>query len=86
MLKFIYTPVFIRQLKKLDEDLLAEVLEKMEMFKNVSSHKSLKVHKLNGKYRNCYSFSVNYEFRVIFSYGKKNVIEILTIGDHSIYK
>lgn len=86
MLSLIYAPVFIRQLNKLDIDFREEVVEKIEMFKDVSNHQYLKVHKLHGKLNNRYSFSVNYTHRIIFEYATKNSINILAIGDHNIYK
>ncbi|HCC06131.1 TPA: type II toxin-antitoxin system mRNA interferase toxin, RelE/StbE family [Candidatus Nomurabacteria bacterium] len=86
MLSLVYAPVFVRQLNKLDENLKEEVVEKNEMFKDVSNHQYLKVHKLHGKLNNRYSFSVNYNYRIIFEYATKNNVNILAIGDHNIYK
>ena len=86
MLSLVYAPVFVRQLNKLDENLKEEVVEKNEMFKDVSNHQYLKVHKLHGKLNNRYSFSVNYNYRIIFEYATKNNVNILSIGDHNIYK
>ena len=85
MLEIIYAPVFLREFKKLEISLQDEVLEKIELFKNSSNHKQLKVHKLKGPLKGRYSFSVNYSFRVVFSYDSKSRINILTVGDHSIY-
>ena len=86
MLDLIYAPAFVRQFKKLPVDLQEEALEKIELFKNTSNHQSLKVHKLHGVFNDTYSFSVNYRFRIIFSYGTKDEIYILSIGDHEVYK
>ena len=86
MLKLVYAPIFVRQFKKLNGDLKEEVWEKIEMFKDVSNHKILRVHKLNGPFDGRYSFSVNYNFRIVFSYGKKKEANLLAIGDHDVYK
>lgn len=86
MLSLIYAPIFFRQFNKLEKDLQEDVLEKIEMFKDVSNHQYLKVHKLHGKLNNHYSFSVNYTHRIIFEYAKKKSVNILAIGDHNIYK
>lgn len=85
-MEVIYKPIFIRQFNKLGKDLQEEVLEKVELFKDVSTHQVLKVHKLNGKLKNYYSFSVNYRYRIIFEFKTKNIVHILSIGDHDIYK
>lgn len=85
MLSLIYAPIFVRNLNKLENKLQDEVLEKIEISKNPDNHKQLKVHKLRGHLKDCYSFSVNYRYRVLFSYLNKEEVNILAIGDHDIY-
>ena len=85
-MKILYKATFIRQFDKLEKDLQDEIIEKIELFKNVSNHKNLKVHKLKGKLCDCYGFSVNYNYRIIFEYIKKDEAHLLSIGDHDIYK
>lgn len=85
MLELIYAPSFVKQFKKLPAALQEEALEKLELFKDLGKHKSLKVHKLKGDLKDRYSFSVNYSFRIIFSYGKGEIRYILAIGDHDVY-
>jgi plasmid maintenance system killer protein len=86
MINFIYAPVFIRQFNKLEKDLGNEVLEKIELFKNKDNHSLLKVHKLHGRFKNSYSFYVNYKIRVVFMWGDEEEAILLAIGDHDIYK
>ena len=86
MINFIYAPIFIKQFNKLDKDLKEEVLEKIELFKDKDNHNLLKVHKLHGKFKENYSFYVNYKIRIVFMWIDKNEIGILSIGDHDIYK
>jgi mRNA-degrading endonuclease YafQ of YafQ-DinJ toxin-antitoxin module len=81
-----YKPSFIREYNKLPLELQEEVLEKIELFKNPANHKQLKVHKLHGVFANCYSFSVNYKYRIVFSRDSKTVCSFLAIGDHDVYK
>lgn len=74
-------------LKALPHDLQEEAIEKIEVFKDVKSHKSLKVHKLRNRLRGRHSFSVNYKTRIVFKYvGKPKEALLLAIGDHDIYK
>ena len=56
-MKILYKATFIRQFDKLEKDLQDEIIEKIELFKNISNHKNLKVHKLKGKLCDCYGFS-----------------------------
>ena len=80
-----YKPIFIRQFNKLPIILQEEIYEKIDQFKIVSNHNRLKVHKLRGKFKNFYSFSVNYKYRIVFEYDTKTKVNFLGIGDHEIY-
>jgi plasmid maintenance system killer protein len=86
MIKLIYAPIFIRQLGKLGKELQNEAIEKIGLFEDESNHKALKVHKLHGSFKNKYSFSVNYKYRIVFMWQSKSEAALLAIGDHAIYK
>lgn len=81
-----YAPAFLRKLKKLEPDLREEAIEKIALFASEENHKNLKVHKLKGRFDECYSFSVNYKTRIVFMHIAKNEAILLAIGDHDIYK
>ncbi len=71
----------------LDEDLQERVIEKIELFKNPENHKNLSVHKLHGKLKKIYSFSVDRKYRIVFQCGKNKKEDILlVVGDHGVYK
>ena len=82
-----YSPKFIRLLNVLPARLQDEVVEKIALFKNTRHHTALKVHKLHGRLKEQYSFSVNYQIRITFVYLPKKPKEayLLTIGDHEVY-
>ena len=84
-MKILYKPTFIRQYKKLPKNLQIEIKEKIELFKKNPKHPFLKTHKLKGKLKNFFSFSVNYEYRIVFQYNKKNTV-LFAVGDHSVYQ
>ena len=86
MYKVSFKPSFIRQVKRLERGLFEEILEKIEYLKNKENHYFLKVHKLHGKFTDCYSFSVDYGIRIIFKFESKSEIVLLAIGDHDIYE
>jgi addiction module RelE/StbE family toxin len=85
-MNIVYTPKFIRQYKKLPEALQEEVKEKIELFKADQNHPFLKTHKLKGELKKYWSFSVNYQYRIIFEYDSKETIALLKVGDHHIYQ
>ncbi len=86
MLQFIYAPHFVRQFKRLPPELQEETIEKITLFKQNKNHDRLKVHKLHGRFSDCYGFSINFKTRIIFEHISKNKIAFLAVGDHEIYQ
>lgn len=83
-----YSPTFVKMFKVLPDALQEEVVEKIKLFKNPIHHKSLKFHKLSGRLKDRYSFSVNYKTRIVFCYlaTKPRLAYLLAVGDHAVYE
>jgi len=81
-----YKPTFLRDFKKLPAELQADAKDKIELFKNTDNYKKLKVHKLKGKLKTYYSFSISYSHRVVFEYQNKQTVTFLAVGDHDVYR
>lgn len=80
-----FSKKFLRELKKLPHYIQEETYKKVDLFKDRKNHSSLKLHKLHGKYDDCFSFSVNTKIRIITLIGN-NKAHFVTIGDHDVYK
>ncbi len=85
-LRILYKPSFVKKYRKLPKELQEEVKEKIALFKEDPNHPFLKTHKLHGPMKGSWSFSVNYQYRVVFEYTSPECAEFLTIGDHDIYR
>ncbi|MDO8408251.1 MAG: type II toxin-antitoxin system mRNA interferase toxin, RelE/StbE family [bacterium] len=81
-----FTPEFFRHLKKLSLQLQALSFERIDLFRDKSNHRRLKVHKLHGKYQGFFGFSVDRKYRIMFEWISKNEARLHTVGDHSIYE
>lgn len=81
-----FKPTFIRQFNRLEAALQDEVVEKIELFRDPGNHKQLKVHKLKGRLKGRFGFSVNYQTRIVFLYISKKEVALLAVGDHDVYK
>jgi addiction module RelE/StbE family toxin len=81
-----FKPSFLREFKKLPTEIQDEAKIKIQLFRNSHNHEMLKVHKLKGKLKDFYSFSVTYSHRIVFTYEQDNTIVFLGIGTHEIYK
>ncbi|HHT9135570.1 MAG TPA: type II toxin-antitoxin system RelE/ParE family toxin [Candidatus Avalokitesvara rifleensis] len=55
---------------------------RMEVFSNNPHEPSLKTHKLSGELEGLWSFSINYDIRVIFKFIDKNKVLLIDIGSH----
>ena len=86
MLEINYKTSFVKLFDELENPLQEEILETIALFRNKSNHESLKVHKLHGSLKDCYSFSVNYKTRIVFEYLSKKEVALLAVGDHDLYK
>ncbi|MCX6808017.1 MAG: type II toxin-antitoxin system mRNA interferase toxin, RelE/StbE family [Patescibacteria group bacterium] len=86
MVDIFYTPPFLRQLKKLELGLQEEVIEKVEIFRQDPQNPALKTHKLHGRLKDRYSFSVNYKTRIVFSYLSSTQAVFLAVGDCEVYR
>lgn len=86
MFKINFSEGFIRIYSKFEKSLREEIKDKIKLLKDRANHRILKVHKLHGKFKNSYSFSVNYKIRIIFFFLSKKEIVLLDIGDHEVYE
>ena len=73
-------------MRRLEAGLVKEVLDKIRLLKNKTSHHTLRIHKLHGPLSNYHSFSVNYQIRIIFKFEPGKEIVLFNIGNHDIYK
>lgn len=80
-----FSPKFLKTIKKLKPNLQAEVIHRVEMLKEEKNHQALRVHKLKGKLKDRYSFSVDHKNRIIFNYIEVDTIYLLNFGGHEIY-
>ena len=86
MLKIIYSEKFISQFASLNLKTQKLTEKKIEIFISNNRHPSLKTHKLNGILDGYYSFSVDYQLRIVFEHGTKGTVHFLKIGSHDVYR
>jgi len=85
MIEITLYPAFIRAFKKCtrhNPNLKSEIRDKIEIFKINPFDSRLKTHKLSGKLQDLYSFSLDYDYRIIFSFFEKEKVIFENIGKH----
>jgi addiction module RelE/StbE family toxin len=82
----LYTDKFAKEYKTLPGSIknLAEKIE--QIFRKNPYHPSLKTHKLKGKLKNFHSFSVTYQYRIVFHFKDDSTVIFDNIGTHEVYK
>ncbi len=56
--------------------------ERVKLFKNNPFDPKLRTHKLSGKLKDLWSFSIEYDLRVIFSFAAQERVLFIDIGSH----
>lgn len=80
-----YSRLFIKRYKRLPNDIKLLLVDREIKFKLNPKDPSLKLHQLTGNQKGCYSFSVNYQYRVIVTM-EADGFTFINVGTHEIYK
>ena len=81
-----YSPKFLKQFKKLPREVKEGAIESEKLFRNNPFDQKLKTHKLNGRMKEYWAFSVSYHYRVGFTFVNGDLVRFHAIGTHYIYK
>ena len=60
--------------------------EREKIFINDPLDKRLKTHKLKGKLKNYWSYSIDYHYRILFRFVDKETVIYYDVGTHDVYK
>ena len=77
---------FRRAFRKLPRNLQKKAEKKDKMFRKDPFTRGLKTHKLSGKLKSYWSYSVDESYRVLFRFEKENKVIYFDIGTHEIYR
>lgn len=86
MIKVSFDESFKRSYKKRIKDnqtLEHKFKNRLEIFINDPFDSRLKTHKLSGKLKNLWSFSIEHDQRVIFYFSEENNAIFIDIGNHN---
>jgi addiction module RelE/StbE family toxin len=80
-----YSSYFKKSLRKYSS-YKVQIIKKLKKFIENPFDPSLKTHKLTGKLSSYWSFSIDYNLRIIFEFIDKESVGLIDIGTHEIYK
>ena len=82
--------VFSRQCTKQSADLPTPVQRKFQkilhFFRKDPAYPSLRLHKLSGKFEDCWSISLDQKHRAIFRWKDHGTVLFISVGTHAIYE
>ena len=81
-----YSSHFIRATRKLTLELQNKTIEREKIFGANCFDPRLDTHKLSGKLKRSWSFSVDFHNRILFDFLPNNEVLFIDVGDHDIYK
>lgn len=84
--KIFYHRNFKKHYQELPKKIKILAEEREGVFRKNPQDPRLKIHKLSGRLKNIWSFSVDKNYRILFIYHKNREIIFLDIGTHEIYK
>ena len=81
-----YSSKFAREYRKLPVGVKRRAEPAELLFRENPFHPRLKTHKLHGRFREYWAFSIDEKYRIIFEFHTKNIVWFHSVGDHSIYE
>jgi mRNA-degrading endonuclease YafQ of YafQ-DinJ toxin-antitoxin module len=88
-MKIIRTEVssrFKKSFKKLPPKIQRKTISRIKLFKENPFDPRLRTHPLSGKEKECWSFWIDYHYRIKFIFVDENEVLSLDSGTHNIYK
>ena len=85
-MKIYYSSKFAKEYKRLPLKVKSVAEKKEKIFRRNPHDTILKTHKLTGKLKGYYSFSIDYQYRIIFEFAEKKTVWFHSVGTHEIYK
>ncbi len=80
-----YSSKFAREYRKLPRTVKRRAEAAEKIFRSNPFDERLRTHKLAGRLKTFWSFSVTTRYRIIFEFQDGDVVWFHSIGDHSIY-
>lgn len=82
----VYASKFQREYKKLPDKIKSVAEQNEQIFRDNPFNPALDTHKLHGRLKDFWSFSIGYKYRIIFEFANKETVYFHSTGNHDIYQ
>jgi len=80
-----YSSKFEREYRKLPHAIKILAEKREQLFRKNTFDPALDTHKLGGRLKGFWAFSIDQKYRIIFEFAKDDTIWFHSVGDHSVY-
>lgn len=82
------TSKFKRAYENLPQEIREKAAQRENLFRENPFHPLLETHRLHGKYKHYWAFSIDYTHRIMFQFldATKTNVAFINVGAHEIYK
>jgi len=84
-MQIFYSSKFEKEYKTLPKRAKFMAEEKEKIFRRNPFDAQLNTHKLKGKLKDYWSFSIDFHYRIIFEFAESGIVWFHSVGTHSIY-
>ncbi|MEK7501026.1 MAG: type II toxin-antitoxin system mRNA interferase toxin, RelE/StbE family [Patescibacteria group bacterium] len=81
-----YSSKFRKSYRKLPWHLKIKAEEKEKVFRHNPFDPRMDTHKLHGKYKDYWAFTIAGSYRIMFAFSGKDTIDFINTGTHEIYR
>ena len=85
-MRIYYSSKFEREYRRLSKKIKTKAEGKEKVFRQNPFHPSLKTHKLTGRLKEFWSFSIDYKYRIIFEFVNEKTVWFHAVGGHEVYR
>lgn len=85
-MKIFHHSRFEKAYRRLPIEVKLKAEKKESIFRTDPFDARLDPHKLHGKLKSKWSFSIDYRYRILFEFDSDKNVTFLDIGDHAIYR
>jgi mRNA-degrading endonuclease RelE of RelBE toxin-antitoxin system len=85
-MRILYASHFERQYRKLPEAIREAAEEKEFIFRSNPFDRSLEIHRLRGRLKGFWAFSIGFRHRIVFEFAKNGDVIFHAVGDHDVYR
>ncbi len=86
MMRITVSPRFEKSYKSLPKRIKEKAKEQELLFRKNPFDPRLKTHRLTGREKEAWAFSINYSYRIKFIFLTEDDVLFLDVGTHEIYK